>query len=72
METIYLTAYEISEILKISYEKALDFIKYSGIPYVKIGRQYRVSEKAFYNYLNPPAPIEKKPLKRLAQHYIVT
>ena len=66
MDTIYLTAYEISEILKISYEKALDFIKYSGIPYAKIGRQYRVSEKMLYNYLNPPAPIEKKPLKRLA------
>ena len=38
-----LTPYEIAEILDISYASALAFIKYSGIDYLKIGKQYRVS-----------------------------
>ena len=42
--TKYYTPREVAEMLKISYEKALGFIKYSGIKYVKIGNQYRVSE----------------------------
>ena len=45
-----LTPKEVAETLKISYEAALAFIKYSGIDYVRVGRQYRVSEdklKAF-------------------------
>lgn len=47
-----LTPYEIAEIMKISYHKALDFIKYSGIDYVKIGSQYRVSAEKFYAFVN--------------------
>lgn len=39
-----LTPAEVAECLNISYDTALHMIKYSGIPYVKIGRQYRVSE----------------------------
>ena len=46
-----LTAYEIAEILKISYHKALDFIRYSGIDYIKIGSQYRVSKDKFYAFI---------------------
>lgn len=45
-----LTPNDVAEILGVSYETALSFIKYSGIDYVRIGRQYRVSEcklKAF-------------------------
>lgn len=42
-----LTAQEIAKILKISYHKALDFIRYSGVDYLKIGNQYRVSEDKF-------------------------
>ena len=42
-----LTAYDIAEILDVSYHKALDFIKYSGIDYLKIGSVYRVSEDKF-------------------------
>lgn len=45
-----LTPIDVAEILGVSYETALSFIKYSGIDYVRIGRQYRVSEsklKAF-------------------------
>lgn len=46
-----LTAADISRILKISYHSALDFIKYSGIDYIKIGNQYRVSEDKFRAFL---------------------
>lgn len=47
-----LTAADIAENLQVSYETALDFIKYSGIDYVKIGRQYRVSEKKMQAFLS--------------------
>ena len=47
-----LTPSEIAEILKISYHKALEFIKYSGIDYIKIGNQYRISEDKFYAFIN--------------------
>ena len=47
----YLTPQEIAEILKISYEKALEFIKYSGIKYTKIGRQYRVEKSTLLTFL---------------------
>ena len=39
-----LTPHEIAAILQVSYDKALAFVKYSGIDYIKVGRQYRVAE----------------------------
>ncbi len=53
MQDKYLTANDISKMLKISYDKALEFIKYSGVEYVNIGRQYRVSEGKFNDFLYP-------------------
>lgn len=50
-----LTPYDIAEYLQVSYETALDFIKQSNIPYIKVGRQYRVSEKAFNAYIEATA-----------------
>ena len=47
-----LTPKEVAEILKVSYETALEFIRYSGIDYIKIGRQYRVSREKLKKYLN--------------------
>lgn len=47
-----LTPHEIADILKISYHNALHFIKFSGIDYVKIGNQYRVSAEKFYAFIN--------------------
>ena len=47
-----LSPHEIAKILKISYEKALDFVKYSGIPYMKIGRVYRVTKDNFEAFMN--------------------
>ena len=61
---IYLTVHEIADMLKISYDKALDFIKTSGIEYVKVGRQYRVLESKLNAYLYPQKPVKQKLSKR--------
>lgn len=45
------TVKEVAEILKISYDSALAFIKYSGIGYSRIGRQYRVTEDKLTAFL---------------------
>lgn len=47
-----LTPKEVAKILKIGYEAALSFIKYSGIDYHKIGNQYRVSAEKLWVFLN--------------------
>ncbi len=46
-----LTPKEIAEILKVSYESALAFVKYSGIDFLKIGNQYRVSKEKLNAFL---------------------
>ena len=43
---------DVAEYLSISYDTALSMIKYSGIPYLKIGRQYRVNEAVLCNMIN--------------------
>lgn len=48
----FLTPKEVAGLLKISYIRALDFIKYSGVPYIKIGNQYRVTQMAFDKFMN--------------------
>lgn len=47
-----LTPYDIAERLQVSYATALHFIKYSGIEYVQVGRQYRVTENAFNAFVS--------------------
>lgn len=49
--TAWLTPNDIAKILQISYEKALDFIKHSGVKFIQIGRQYRVSEASLNAFL---------------------
>ena len=58
MQDTYLTVQEVAEMLKISYDKALDFIKYSGVEYVQIGRQYRVQEIRLQAFLYPPKQVK--------------
>ena len=55
--TKMLTPKDISEILSISYESALAFIKNSGIDYVLVGRQYRVSEEKLKRFLSKSGSI---------------
>ena len=47
-----LTPREVADVLKISYESALAFIKYSGIDFIKIGNQYRVSADKLRAFLS--------------------
>ena len=47
-----LTPKEVAQIMKVSYETALAFIKYSGIHYTKVGNQYRVSAEKLKAFLN--------------------
>ncbi len=51
MNDKYLTANDVAEILQISYEKALEFQKYSGAPSFRIGRQYRIAESKLMKFL---------------------
>lgn len=48
MERKFYTPKEISNLLGVSYSTALQWIKYdSGIPYVKVGRSYRIKADVF-------------------------
>ncbi len=53
MKDKYLTITEIAEMLKISYDTALLFVK-QNVEYIKVGRQYRVLESKFNAALCPP------------------
>lgn len=47
-----LTPREVAAILGVNYETALAFIRYSGIDYLRLGRQYRVAEDKLYAFLH--------------------
>lgn len=46
-----LDARMIAEYLSIGYVKALNLIKYGGIPYIRIGNTYRVAKRNFESWL---------------------
>lgn len=46
----FLTPKDIADLLSINYVNALNFIKYSDIPYIKLGNQYRVTKEAFEKF----------------------
>lgn len=48
----YINAQDIADVLGICYAKALDFIKYGGINYIKIGHTYLVSAEKFDKFIN--------------------
>lgn len=49
----FLTAKDISKLLRINYHNALKFIRFSGIQYIKLGNQYRVTKDAFIKFTHP-------------------
>lgn len=49
-----LTAENISQYLCIGYVKALRLIKYGGIPHLRIGNTFRISKRAFEEWLMKP------------------
>ena len=51
-----LTPYDIADLLQVSYDAALEFIKNSGIAYIRIGRQYRVAETVFNAFVSADNP----------------
>ena len=55
----YLTVSEVAEMLKISYDTALKFIK-ANVEYVNIGKQYRVLESKLNEVLYPPKIVKQK------------
>ena len=71
MKDTYMTVGEIAEMLKISYDKALEFVKYSGVEYVQIGRQYRVLESKLNVFLYPQKTVKKQPLRRRPVYQII-
>lgn len=52
-----LTPQQIADILQVSYDTALAFVRYSGIDYIKIGRQYRVSYDKFEAFIKQKGKI---------------
>ena len=56
----FLTIRDVAALLKVSYETALAFVRYSGVPYHKVGKQYRVEEDALRAFLRKKgaAPID--------------
>ena len=56
----YLGTSEISEMLGMCYQKTLDFIKYSGIQYVRIGRIYRVRADVLEKFISDNKNINLK------------
>ncbi len=63
MKDKYLTVKEVAEQLKVSYDTALNFIKYN-VEYTNIGRQYRVLESKLNEVLYPPKAVKKKIMHR--------
>lgn len=46
-----LTPHDVAQVLGISYEAALAFIKYSGIDFLQVGRRYLVAEEKLTAFL---------------------
>ena len=51
-----LTPYDVAKLMQVSYDTALEFIKNSGITYIRIGRQYRVAETVFEAFVSAGHP----------------
>jgi excisionase family DNA binding protein len=60
MKEIYYTTYEVAEMLKISYETALELMKNPNSGGVKVGRQYRISKTKLEDFLYKKEPKKQK------------
>ena len=59
MRDNYLTVTDVADMLKVSYDTALHFVKHN-VDYVIIGRQYRVSERKLNAVLYPEKSVKRK------------
>lgn len=57
--TELLTIHEVAEILRVSYETALLYVKQNNLA-IKVGRQYRVHKDKLVKHISqqPPTPIK--------------
>lgn len=53
-----LTPRDVAERLKISYEQSLRLMRHPNLKSIKIGRQYRVSERALEAFLERNSEID--------------
>lgn len=58
MEKQFYNARDITKIMGICYAKALAFIKYSGIRYIRINRTYLVEKSIFERFLLETKTVE--------------
>lgn len=63
MKDNYLTVKEVAELLKVSYDTALNFIKHN-VEHINIGRQYRVLESKLNEVLYPQKSVKRKLYQR--------
>jgi len=58
---VFYTPAQIAEMLQVSYDTALSWIKTSGIVYYQVGKQYRVTKASFDQMFTAPAePVRQK------------
>ena len=53
-----LTTKDLQNLLKISHKKAKALMRTDGFPAVKIGRDYRVTEEAFTEWMSSPKAVK--------------
>ena len=59
MKDKYLTVNEVAELLNVSYDTALTFVK-TKVEYITVGRQYRVLESKLNAVLYPTKVVRQK------------
>ena len=64
MNDRYMTVTEVADYLRVSYDTALNLMKYSEMECIQIGRQYRVLESKLDEFLYPTKVEKKKILHR--------
>ena len=60
MNDKYMTVTEVADYLRVSYDTALNLMKYSEMECIQIGRQYRVLKSKLDEFLYPPKVAKKK------------
>lgn len=58
MEKQFYNARDLAAMMGICYAKALAFIKYSGITYIKINRTYFVEKTIFNSFISETKAVE--------------
>ena len=60
---LFYTPADIADMLKVSYDTALAWIKASGVEYFMVGKQYRVTKASFEKMFSAPREPAKQKLR---------